>query len=693
MSAENKPTDAPADQVPETETKAAPPYDGVATAHEGDRHHQGHDLPAHGHNPSVQPGVKENEDLTLHYSHEHQHDHMHHGRTSLAGRHDDILYARGTTEDQHIVHQDHSHTVQHHQKGAHVGVDARDQASSEIDAEKGDVGVAATKTDTVETEDGRKHRFSRFYRKYKIFFHLFIWLVFTGWWIAGLVLHRNSSLGWLKPFLLYLAITIRLLTFWVPVTYVTRPMYWTWNQTGVRVYNLIPEKLRTLAAAAVTIAVFLVGSMVSEESANNTRGNRAISLVGLGLMIVILWATSRNRSKIRWHTVIGGMLTQFIISVFVLRTDAGYDIFNFISYLARELLGFAQQGTAFLTSEDTAQLPWFLIGVVPPIIFFVALVQLLYYSGILQWFVGKFAVFFFWSLRVSGAEAVVAAATPFIGQGESAMLIRPFVPHLTMAEIHQVMTSGFATIAGSVLVAYIGLGLNPQALVSSCIMSIPASLAVSKMRYPETEETITSGRVVVPDDDEHRATNALHAFANGAWLGIKIAGMIVSTLLCIIAFIGLINGLLGWWGRYINITQDGGPYLTLQLILGYIMYPVAFFLGVPRGELLEVAELIGVKIIANEFVAYNSLVNEPRYAGLSPRSQLIATYALCGFGNFGSLGTQIGVLSQIAPSRAGDVSTVALSALFSGVISTLTSASVAGMLITNERLEETAAET
>lgn len=135
------------------------------------------------------------------------------------------------------------------------------------------------------------------------------------------------------------------------------------------------------------------------------------------------------------------------------------------------------------------------------------------------------------------------------------MLIRPFVPHLTMAEIHQIMTSGFATIAGSVLVAYIGLGLNPQALVSSCVMSIPASLAVSKLRYPETEETLTAGRVVVPDDDEHRAANALHAFANGAWLGLKIAGMIISTLLCIIALVGLINGILS---KSLFGPQSGG---------------------------------------------------------------------------------------------------------------------------------------
>lgn len=206
------------------------------------------------------------------------------------------------------------------------------------------------------------------------------------------------------------------------------------------------------------------------------------------------------------------------------------------------------------------------------------------------------------------------------------MLVRPFVPHMTKAEIHQIMTCGFATIAGSVLVAYIGLGLNPQALVSSCIMSIPASLAVSKLRYPETEETITSGRVVVPDDDEHKAANALHAFANGAWLGLKIAGMIVATLLCIIALVGLINGLLGWWGRYLGIED---PKLSLQLILGYIMYPVAFLLGVPRKDLRMVGELIGVKIITNEFVAFLSLSSDEYQAVLSPRSKLIATYALC----------------------------------------------------------------
>jgi nucleoside transporter len=291
-----------------------------------------------------------------------------------------------------------------------------------------------------------------------------------------------------------------------------------------------------------------------------------------------------------------GMLVQFIIALFVLRTGVGYDIFSFISLLARELLGFAGDGVVFLTNESVLELGWFLTNVIPAIIFFVAFVQMMYYWGVIQWFIGKFAVFFFWSMRVSGAEAVVAAATPFIGQGESAMLIKPFVPYLTKAEIHQIMSCGFATIAGSVLIAYINLGLNAQVLVSSCIMSIPASLALSHLRYPEEEETLTAGKIVVPKDETDECANVLEALAKGAWLGIKIAGMIVATLLVIIALLNLVSGLLTWWGRYIGLH---GEYdLTVELIVGYIFYPIAFLLGVPRRDILHVARLIGLKVVA-----------------------------------------------------------------------------------------------
>jgi CNT family concentrative nucleoside transporter len=504
------------------------------------------------------------------------------------------------------------------------------------------------------------------------------------WWIYGLVFFRHTEgRGWLIPSLVYIGIILRLITLYIPARLALRPLRFIWIHTVVRLYDIVPAKLHHPIAGLGTFGVFLVGSFVPEETGDNTRSNRAISIFGFVVLLSVLTATSRNWRLIPWHTVIGGMLTQFIVAVFVLRTQAGYDIFKFISDMARELLGFAGQGLQFLTDEKLANNKWFLTGVIPAIIFFIALVQMLYYVGFIQWFISKFAVFFFWSLRVSGAEAVVAAATPFIGQGESAMLIRPFMDHLTMAEIHQIMTCGFATIAGSVLVAYIGMGLNAQALVSSCIMSIPATLAVSKMRYPETETPITAGKVEVPDSEENeRTVNALHAFTNGSWFGLKIGATIVACLLTIIAFVGLINGLLGWWGGYWGLVAPG-PVLSLELILGYILYPVAWLLGVPKNDLRQVGELIGKKIIINEYAAFDALVKQERYIEMAARSKLIATYACCGFGNIGSLGIQIGVLSQISPKRSGDVVKVSISAFVCGVLSTLTSASIAGMLFTD----------
>ncbi|KXT18425.1 hypothetical protein AC579_8154 [Pseudocercospora musae] len=632
-------------------------------------------------------------DPALDPAHQHQHGHLHHSEHAVHAADHVPSYTLDTTNEPSVIPdpspQDHIHTH------AHPGAGHLDHtATKEFENKSNDYGEKQHYS--IDVEQGkaspisdsavspREEKPSRgIYRKYRPIWHAALWLLITAWWVAGLALH-HADMNWLVPFLLWLAFTIRFVTFYVPISYVTRPMHFAWNNTGVRVNNMIPEKFRLYVGAAVTVAVILVGTFVSAESADNTRENRAVSLFGMLVLIFALWATSRNRKAINWHTVISGFLIQYIVALFVLRTQAGYDIFNFISGLARDLLGFAGDGVAFLTTQEIVDtIHWFLLSVLPAIIFFVSIVQLLYYVGLLQWFIGKFAVFFFWAMRVSGAEAVVAAASPFIGQGESAMLIKPFVPHLTMCELHQVMTSGFATIAGSVLVAYIGMGINPQALISSCVMSIPASLAASKLRYPEEEESLTAGKVVIPDDDDHKAANALHAFANGAWLGLKIAGMILTTLLCIIAFVALINGILTWIGHYINLTGDYD--LTIELVLGYICYPIAFLLGVPRGpDLIKVARLIGIKVVTNEFVAYNALTTDASYATLSPRSKLIATYSLCGFGNIGSLGTQIGVLSQIAPGRSGDVSRLAISALITGVLSTLSSASIAGLVIQDQ---------
>lgn len=376
--------------------------------------------------------------------------------------------------------------------------------------------------------------------------------------------------------------------------------------------------------------------------------------------------------------------------------------------MAKRLLGYSDDGTAFLTTSTVPKLGWFLVTVVPAVTFFVAFVYLLHHWGWIGWMVKHFATVFTYLLGISGAEAIVAAASPFIGQGESAILVREYVGSMTDAEIHQVMTSGFATIAGSVMSAYMKMGVSPVAIISSCVMSIPASIALSKLRYPETGNPVTSSRAMEyqadvdmeearsldngqPGDDigehkEERAYNALHAFSTGAGVGLRVAGLIVANVLSILALLGLINGLLHWWGTYHDIED-----FSVQFVLGYVLYPVAFLLGVDihndgGSDIRKVAQLLGVKIVANEFVAFADLTSDDQYSSLAARSKFIAMYALCGFGNFSAVGIQIGVLAQLAPRRGGDVAKVAFSALITGIVATLTSASIAGMLMDGNEL-------
>ena len=400
------------------------------------------------------------------------------------------------------------------------------------------------------------------------------------------------------PFLLWLAVAARVLFLYVPMSAIMDRVRWLWDKTTGPVVQAIPQPLRIPAAGLLTAAAIVAGAFAPSASPGNSREERAVSLFGLVVFIAGLAATSRDWRAINWATVTVGLLSQFVVAILVLRTSVGYDVFTFISKMAASLLGSSTKGVEFLTAAPVPDLikDWWLVVVAPAVVFFVAFVSILFHVGILQWVVGRFATFFFWAMRVSGVEAVVAVASPFVGQGESAILIRPFVSHLTMAELHQIMTSGFSTIAASVMIAYIRMGINPEGLVAACVMSIPGSLAVSKLRWPETEETLTSGRVVIVKDDEHRSANALEAFANGAWFGLKIAATIATTVHCIISLVATIDSLLGWWGRYLNID---GPPLSLDLILGYICYPIAFLLGVSRqgDDLIKVARLIGIKLI------------------------------------------------------------------------------------------------
>ncbi|KAI5960517.1 hypothetical protein KGF57_001913 [Candida theae] len=523
---------------------------------------------------------------------------------------------------------------------------------------------------------------------YKTAFHIILACFFTAWWLSIIIQpkHRHQ---WLIPTVLWGMIMVRLITW-----HYRRILPWclkhakcVWDRCCDVVYTklFVQRYQRLLAGATIVIAAVLLGTFIPTETDFSKRPDRAISFFGCLVAIFGLFVTSKNPKRIQWNTVIGGFLMQYIVALFVLRTKCGFDVFNFISTLARELLGFAKDGVAFLTTQEIANKPWFFFTVLPSVAFFVAFVHIWYYYGVIQWGIRKFAYFFFWSLRVSGAEAMTAAASPFIGIGESAILIKDLMPYLTKAELHQVMTSGFSTISGAVLVGYIGLGLNPQALVSSCVMSIPASLAVSKMRYPETDVPVTNGKVMITndskkdgvEDDKDKPQNVLQAFSNGATLGLRIAGTMLIQCMCIIALVALCNGILTWFGNYWNINE-----LSLELMLSYLLYPVGFLLGTPRDEILLVTKLLAYKFVQNEYVAYNLLINEAPYNLLSARGKLIATYACCGFANLGSLGITLGVLNTLTNnSRAKDISQSIMSALFCGFVATLTSAAIAGMVL------------
>ncbi|KAL5632228.1 hypothetical protein ACGC1H_000282 [Rhizoctonia solani] len=364
-------------------------------------------------------------------------------------------------------------------------------------------------------------------------------------------------------------------------------------------------------------------------------GDRAISVFGLFVFSTGFWLSSKHQSHVPWPTVVIGLFMQQVIALFVLKTDAGFKIFLWIARLAADFLSQAGPAAGFFFDPETTAKHWFFINVLGAIIFFIAFIQMLYYLGVMQWLIKRFAWFFFKTMNTSGAEAIVATASPWVGIGESACLVRPFVDLMTESEIHLVMTSGFSTISGSVFAAYINMGVPGQNLVTSSVMSIPASIAISKLRIPEIDEPLTRGQVVIDqgaEDKRDRPANALHAFSKGALFGLIVAGQIVCNVLTVLALIYTIDGFLTWVGKGFGIHE-----LTLDLIFGYLFYPITFLIGVPRGELLRVARLLATKLVANEFVAYQALRDQHAANPFSPRAYTIASYGLCGFANLGEL--------------------------------------------------------
>ncbi|ORY04641.1 hypothetical protein K493DRAFT_311337 [Basidiobolus meristosporus CBS 931.73] len=510
------------------------------------------------------------------------------------------------------------------------------------------------------------------YQRYRLYIHIAAVLLYTGYIIAAWILHGRQSL---VASLLWAFVCLKIMFYHVPTTILTTPLGWFftfWIDFAMK-FSL---RVRWIVSLVFTVALIVgvtLGLPVDESK--GTLAQRGRSLGGLCVFIIVLYVTSKDRKKIRWATVIVGVLMQYLLGLFILKTSVGYDIFNWLSHLCTTLLDFSNTGMAFIVGDKVANSGSFATAVLPAVLFFASIVKIVYFLGGMQWIVSKIAWFMVRVMSTSGAESTVAAASPFVGQGESSLLVLPFLETMTKSEIHSTMTSGFATISGSVLVGFISMGADPQTLITSCVMSTPCGLAISKMRIPETGEPVTKGKVHIPQTEE-KESNFLHAAANGAAQGIHLALLIAATVLAFMSLLALVNAFLTWFGRFINIEQ-----LTLQLIMGYIYVPFIWFVGIPQENVLTVSRLMATKTFVNEFVAFGELTTPAIADVLLPRSKHLAVYCLCGFANFGSIGIQIGALGSMAPSRRQDLAELAFSAMLCGTMSTLMSATIAGMLM------------
>ncbi|MDJ0578636.1 NupC/NupG family nucleoside CNT transporter [Crocosphaera sp.] len=400
---------------------------------------------------------------------------------------------------------------------------------------------------------------------------------------------------------------------------------------------------------------------------------RLISLLGIIVFLGFAYLVSYNRLAIRWNTVAWGLGLQFILGIFILKTPFGLAIFEWLGNTIRIFLDYSDVGAKFVFGE-TFQDHFIAFKVLPTIIFFASFIAILYHYGILPCIVNIISWIMIRTMKTSGAETLSCASNIFVGCTEAPLMIKPYIKTLTLSELHAIMTGGFATIAGGVMAAYIAIGISPTHLISASVMSAPAALAISKIMYPETNKSETKDEVILELKSPY--TNAIDAATNGALEGLKLALNVGAMLIAILGLVALINGILGTIGQPLGL-----PNLSLELIFSYLLAPVAWLMGVPWQDCLQVGILLGKKTILNEFIAYLDLKNLITENTISPRSQIIATYALCGFSNLGTIGIQIGGISAIAPNRQQDLAKLGLRTMIAGSLACFLTACIAGLLL------------
>ena len=405
--------------------------------------------------------------------------------------------------------------------------------------------------------------------------------------------------------------------------------------------------------------------------------NQYQGILGVFTLLAIAYGMSNNRTKINFRTVYWGLGLQFIFAVFILKTPIGKPIFSYLDKIMSKLISFSDAGSDFLFKSYVNEVGFhpallnFAFRLLPTIIFFSSLMAILYHFGIIQLIVKSIAKIMQKTMKTSGAETLSVSANIFVGQTESPLMVRPFISQMTKSELMVVMIGGFATVAGGVLAIYVKWLSNIPGiaghLLAASVMSAPAAIVIAKIIYPEIEHSKTMGDVNIKV--EKNTSNAMEALGNGATDGLKLAANVGAMLIAFVSVVALINYMLSIIG------------ISMETILGFIFRPLAWTMGVSWQEAELVGILMGEKIVFTELIAYGDLQSMIDQNKLSQRSSIIASYALCGFANFGSIGIQLGGIGGIAPERKKDLAKLITKAMIGGALASWLTASVAGILI------------
>jgi concentrative nucleoside transporter, CNT family len=429
---------------------------------------------------------------------------------------------------------------------------------------------------------------------------------------------------------------------------------------------------------ALLTAVIVIGAVVYFGRESLGRHIRA----GLGIVtfIALVAACSANLRTVRWRTIAWGIVLQAVFALIILKTYAGARFFEVIGNGVKQFLEFTNKGSDFVFGElanygsvERAFGPdkgfIFAFQALPTIIFVSSFFTVLYYFGILQFVVRVMARAMMYMMGTSGAESLSAVANVFMGQTEAPLIVKPYVPRMTRSELLAMMVGGMATISGGVMAVYIGMGADPVAILATSVMAAPCGLYLSKIMLPETEVPETHGNAKIVSEKLH--SNVIDAAAGGASDGMHLALNVAAMIIAFLAFIALINALLG----LIH------PELSLTAIFSRVFYPVALLMGCELNDAPMLADLLGIKLVTNEFIAYKELT-KGTYAGvISPQGLVLATYALTGFANIASIGIQLGGIGSLAPTRRADLAALGGRALLCGFVATLINASIAGMFM------------